>query len=328
MKKIKSLTALLIAVAMSFTLSVKAESARTRFFVITGPTSPSNNSSIQNVMSFVDRGEVVGLIPTDITTDPAALNMPPLLRGSELNFGPTGMWDSRAATGVFAQQSGQRIGWTLDYSNSVPFLASSINFRVWSSDPANTLRFSGNIASNGTTALTFSPTLRGEYYGPNGKETYYNGEVIATHPVNRVIPFIRLGYQVTDTNQAQLNLNYFRNQMQMTNYVAFYTSTWGVTNWVSSLGHLTAHAANGNGNKIVVLRGQRQIGLTYTLKRTLSLNPGEVSWQTVATGLVDGGSYTNTLPIAFYRSYEEGITSAARAASAASPVLKVWNGPE
>lgn len=309
-------------------------SARTRFFVVTGPNSPDNNSSIQNVMSYVDRGEVIGLIPTDITTIPSALNMPPILRGSELNFGPVGMWDSRAASGVFAQQSGQRIGWTLDYSNSVPFLASSINFQVWSSDPANTLRFSGNIASNGTTALTFSPTLRGEYYGPNGKETYYNGESIAGHPVNRVIPFIRLGYLVTDTNQAQMNLNYFRNQMQMTNYVAFYNSTWGVTNWISSLGHLTAHAANGNGDKIVVLAGQRQLGqlgqpgLTYTLKRTLSLNKGEVSWETVATGLRDGGSYTNTLPMAFYRSYEEGITSAARAALAVSPVLKVWNGPE
>lgn len=336
------LLALVVASSFLATTDVVAQSgAVVRYHVVTAPTSADNNSCLQNVMSFVDKGGIVGLIPTDISTSPCALNMPNVLRASEIIYGPVGMkiWDGvtdPVAPAAFTNQNGQRLAWSLDYTNREPFLASDMYFALWSSDPANTLRFRGNVATNGTTALWFSPTLRGELWDSNGNKiaTYYNGESIADHPINRLIVLIRLGYYVTDASQVQLDLTYFRNQMPMTQSVAFYRqSGWGVTNSVSSNPHLTAHRANTNGDQIVTLEGQRRLGLKYGIRQTPSLDPGHVVWTDIASGLTDGGSVTNTLPMAFYRAFENGFESGSPHAKSSVPttslpVLKVTVGPD
>lgn len=332
-----TLLAVLLAVS-SLPSAVMAESgAIVRYFIVTAPTSTNNNSSIQNVQSYVDKRGVVGLIPNDVTVNPAALNMPHVLRGCEIIFGPAlvKMWDTIAdPSGAFGDESGSRLAWSFDYTNTTPFLASDIYFRLWSSDAANTLRFSGNIATNGTAALTFSPTLRGELWDGNGNKTYHNGETVADHPVNRVIVLIRLGWYVTDMSQVQLDMDYFRNQMTLTNFAAFYmpSTEWGVTNWISSRPFLTAHPANGDGQELVTVEGQRHISITYGLKQSPSLDPGQVVWTTVAARMIDGGSYVNDLvPKSFYKAFEEGINlpGVDRVSKTTTPpVMKVWVGPD
>lgn len=347
MKKLKvPLTVAVVALSLmfsTFTTSVMAESnAIVRYFIVTAPTSPNNNSSIQNVMSYVDKGGVVGLIPNDINVDPRALNRPNILRPSQINFGPVGLnfWDSVSVTNfttAFTNENGSRLAWSLDYTNSVPFLASDINFGVWSSDAANTIRFSGNIATNGTTPLTFSPTLRGEFWNTNGtKVSYYNGETIADHPVHRVMPLVRVGWYVTEMSQVRLNSDYFRNQMTMTNYVAFWSADgFGVTNEITSRPHLNITWGSTEGTAVVNLEGQRHMGMEYSLWRSPSMNPDEVVWSKVLSGMKDGGSYTNNLPQEYFRAMEEGIVYPASANAVSSvqgstwvPVLRVDNGPE
>lgn len=339
MKK-QILLSLLVAASVygppAFAVELQA-GAVIRYHVVTAPTSTDNNNSLQNVMSFVDKRGVVGLIPTDIAVNPAALNMPHVLRACDIIYGPSSLnqWDGVVnPVAPFATQNGKRLAWSLDYTNTTPFLASDMYFALWSSDPANTLRFSGNTGTNGSTPLTFSPTLRGELWDGNGNKiaTYYNGESIADHPINRLMVLIRLGYYATDASQVSLDLSYFRNQMSITNFVAFYmASGWGATNWISSRPWLMAQGANGNGDQLVTLEGQRRLNIKYGIKRTPSLDPGHVVWTPVATGMDDGGTFTNTLPQAFYRAYEEGVVSPptfARGGSTASPILRVVIGPE
>ncbi len=345
------LTVAVVALSLmfsTFTTSVMAASnAIVRYFVVTAPTSPNNNSSIQNVMDYVAKGGVVGLIPNDVTVDPAALNSPDILRASEINFGPVDLkqWDSVAnPTGAFTNENGSRLAWSLDYSDSVPFLVSDINFNVWSSDAANTIRFSGNLATNGTTPLTFSPTLRGEFWNADGtKVNYYNGETIADHPVNRVMLLLRVGWYVTEISQVQLNLDYFRNQMTLTNHVAFWSANgFGVTNYVTSRPYLNVtrghHHDHVDGIAVVTLEGQRRIGMVYSIWSSPTMVEGEVVWSKVLSGITDGTSYTNNLPQEYFRAMEEGIV-VAPAANAVShvphgygpvwvPVLQVDNGPE
>jgi hypothetical protein len=337
--KNKTLLALLVAASVINGPPAFAEESQSgavvRYHIVTAPTSADNNNSLQNVMSFVDKRGVVGLIPTDVAANPAALNLPHVLRVCDIIYGPAGLyqWDGVVNPGApFAAQNGKRLATSLDYTNTTPFLASDMYFALWSSDPANTIRFSGNVGTNGTTPLTFSPTVRGELWDANGNKiaTYYNGESIADHPINRLMVLIRLGYYATDASQVSLDLNYFRNQMSITNYVAFYTSSgWGATNWISSRPWLMAQGANGNGDQIVTLEGQRRLNIKYGIRRTLSLDPGHVSWTPVTTGMDDGGTYTNTLPMAFYEAYEEGVVSSfARGGPATPPVLRVTVGPE
>jgi hypothetical protein len=298
------------ALILGANLTVQASpNVFTKYFVVTAPTSTNNDSSIQNVMSYLDKGGVVGLIPTDIATNPAALDMPHILRASEIIFGPANfnIWDAtNNPSGNFASENGQRLAWGLDWKDTNTFLASDISFKLWSSDPANTLRYSGNLATDTVSGvvLTFSYSLRGELWDANGNviATYYNGESVAGHPVNRVLGLVRLGYYCTTANNIKNDLGYFLDEMPLTNFVAFFMSNGdGTTNWISSNPHLTAHAADANGNQLVTLEGQRELGLSYSLLETLSLNPDQINWFTVETGVLDGGSYTNTTsPNAFY----------------------------
>lgn len=135
-------------------------------FVVTARTSPSNSFSLQNVMSYIDKRGVVGLISTDIAGDPAAINCPHMLRVCDIVYSPASyyMWDAtNAPAGAFALQNGKRLGWGLDWTDTTPFLASDIYFSCNSSEPANSLHYAGNIATNTDDglALTFSPTQIG-----------------------------------------------------------------------------------------------------------------------------------------------------------------------
>jgi hypothetical protein len=185
--KNKTLLALLVAASVINGPPAFAEESQSgavvRYHIVTAPTSADNNNSLQNVMSFVDKRGVVGLIPTDVAANPAALNLPHVLRVCDIIYGPAGLyqWDGVVNPGApFAAQNGKRLATSLDYTNTTPFLASDMYFALWSSDPANTIRFSGNVGTNGTTPLTFSPTVRGELWDANGNKiaTYYNGESI------------------------------------------------------------------------------------------------------------------------------------------------------
>lgn len=276
MKMKKTKFALVVSLFASVCVATASSSMNIRYFVVTAPTSANNNSSIQNVMSFVDKGGVTGLIPLNREVNPAALYRPHILEVSDIIYSPASLklWDVVGEPdGVFSNENGSRLAWSLDYKNTTPFLVSDVYFRLWSSDAANTIRFSGNIATNGTAPLTFSPTLRGELWDESGNKVavYYNGETVADHPVNRVIALIRLGYYVTDMSQVQLDLDYFRNEMTITNFAAFYTASGlGETNCVCSRPFLTPNRANNNGDELVTLEGQRRIGMTYSLEQTPS----------------------------------------------------------
>lgn len=335
MKTLASFVLALVALVVGMpTASQGASGAIIRYHIVTAPNSPTNSSCLQNVMSYVDKKGRVGLIPTDVLANPAALNMPTVLRGSELNYSSMmEIWDSVAnPTGAFSNQFGQRLAVTLDYWDDVPFLASDIWCRMWSSDAANTLRFASNMTTNGTTPLTFSPTLRGELWEENGTIVpYNNGQTIAGRPINRIMCMVRIGWVVSSPAELQLNLDYFRNQMSITNFASFYRlNGWGVTNSLSSRSHLTAKGVDGNGGQVFCLQGQRRMNMTYGLERATSLDK-PIHWTIIAGRLTDGAGYTNTLPIAFYRSFEEGINPPLAGRATATfplPVLEVSNGPE
>ena len=145
-----------MAASLAVGLSAAAQTwpqVTTRYFVVPASSSPNLNSSIQNVMDFQATG-VIGLIPTDIATDPAALYQPNLLRVSEIIFTPASinLWEAtNGPTGSFASENGQRLAWGVDWKDANTFLVSSIYFKVWSSDHYDTLLYAGNLATNTAT---------------------------------------------------------------------------------------------------------------------------------------------------------------------------------
>ncbi len=317
---------------------------KTRFFVVTAAGSPSNNASLQNAMSYMDKDGVVGNISTNIGEDPAALNWPPLLRGCQILSGPTNfaLWDgTNNPTGNFSNQCGSRIGWGFDLKSTNQFFAYQAYFHLWSTEPANTLSYSGNIGTNTANgvALTFSSFLRGELWDADGNKiaTYYQGETIADHPINRLIGIIREGYYAPDMTTVASDLNYFKNQMHLTNYAAFTlldgsgNIITAATNQICTRAYLDNPSWSAtDGQWRIQVEGQRHMGFTYYLFQTLSSKP--TAWQTINNG-PDGYILAGTNnPTSFFRCSESNGLAAAFSpnalVSALPPAVKVWNGEE
>ncbi|MEI8249300.1 MAG: hypothetical protein WCG07_02270 [Candidatus Taylorbacteria bacterium] len=314
--------------------------------MVTAPTSPSNSFSLQNAMSYIDKRGVVGLIPINVAGDPAAVNMPHMLRVCDIIYSPASyyMWDAtNNPTGSFALQNGKRLGWGLDWTDVTPFLASDIYFSCNSDEPANALHYVGNIATNTAdgSPLSFSSTLRGELWDANGNviATYYNGEAVATHSVNRVMCLIREGYYASDTNILALDLNYFKNHIPMEVCVQFYRNNGqGASKCLSSRPWLT-FAPNGIHTATFTLEGQRQLGMVYTIQGTSgdpqwhALN-SPVSWNNVFTSVIDGFVYDGPYqPNGWFRVMEGSapITPSfllVHSKSTSLPSAQISNGPE
>ncbi len=340
--------AVLLAMFASCTIAIQSLTAaapelqlRSQYFIITAAGSISNDASLQGAMAFLDKGRVVGQISTDTTRDPAALNTPHILRGSQIISCPTNLsvWDCTNSTGNFAAQGGSRIGWGLSWSNKTPFLASSIYFRLWSSDPANSLLYVGNVATNTSSgeALTFSSTLRGELWDSNGNiiMAYHNGESISGHPVNRVMPLIREGWYATNMVQIAAFLNYFKSELEFTNFAAFYQLdnsgrvVAGITNFVSTRPYINMPIWSADSRWHVQVEGQRQIGLNYYLQRTASLD--SPSWQAIAGGPEGWFIAGTNMPAAFFRAMSTNgpVTPFARSRTLIPSIkVVVSNGPE
>jgi hypothetical protein len=311
-----------------------------RYFTVTAPLSPSNAASLQNAMSFIDKDGVLGLIPIDIGNDPAALNMPHMWRVCDAVFSTSPsftMWDAtNNPTGNFANQYGKRRGWGLDWRNITPFHASDIWFFVKSSDAANASGYSGNLATNTSdgSALIFSTTLRGELWDSSGQviETYYSGESVSTHPVNRVMALIREGYTCSGDASLAIALTYFRNQIPITNTCGFYMLNGsGATNFVTSRPYCNPPYKGEDGKFSIYVEGQRQLGTGYYLNRSPLIRP--TAWTTIATNhegiFIDQASSVD-VPASFYRAIEFSPFSKALTTKGEveAPKLVISNGPE
>lgn len=334
------LTVALSTAAIGWSVSASPQ-IRTQFFILTAAGSPSNNACLQNAMSYMDKGWTIGYIPTDFTSDPAALNMPHVLRACQIISGPTSLalWDgTNAPTGNFTNQCGSRIGWGLDWKDTNQFLVSEIYFRLWSSEPANSLLYSGNLATNTANGLplAFSSFLRGELLDANGNivADYHNGESIADHPVNRVMALIREGYYAPDMATVALDLSYFKDEMNFVNFASFTTVNGsGTTNQISSRLFINPPARSASDGKwYVPIEGQRQLGFTYYLLQTTSLNHPRI-WLTIAgghEGLLGAGAYS---PDSYFQGMESNGVSQAFAPAlvgkkAQAPTVSVSNGDE
>ena len=265
-------------------------------FIIPAPTSTNNNGALQNAFSYAESGWSAGYIPLySGSNDVRSLNIPVIWRASEIIYGPASFqfWD---ATNSTSGESGSRLLRIGDITNTTPFYAREIWFKNASTDFPNALGYEGNLATNTSTnmVLTFSPTLRGELRDTNGTliRTYVPGESL-TNPVTRIMSGIRVGWFVNNTNEIALDLSYFKGHMNQTPQLAttimFYTKDGGGNVADSGTNNLSAHWMWGkpywNGsNWAVPVAGQRQLGLTYHLWRTLGLEEDVVNWLEIATG--------------------------------------------
>jgi hypothetical protein len=208
------------------------------------------------------------------------------------------------------------------------------------------MHYAGNIATNTTdgTPLAFSSTLRGYLWNSDGTTNVYdNGEVVATHPVNRVLGIIREGYYASDTNALALDANYFKNHMPMQVTARFYmqngssgSRTLSTAPWLDEIGYTDG------GFGLTQLEGQRQLGMTYSLQGTTALNDplnpdNGISWTNLVTGILDGYVYTGTyLPNGFFRAREGNVILPSALlpslrtvqVTESAPSIKVSNGPE
>jgi len=315
MKKILSVIVMALCLGSSKTVCAATSNVpniTVRYFIVTAPTSPSNSLCLQNVMNFLDKGNVTGLIPTDYNSNPVALYQPHILRVSDFIYTPVNypLHDAtNGPTGPFAFQNGGRIGWSCDWKNRTPFLASDIYFGCDSDEPAHSLYYVGNIATNTFNGLplAFSSTLRGELWDADGKPIawYYNGESVANHPVNRVICLIREGYYAADTNQVVLDLNYFKGHHPMKACVQFYMNN-GQSGGLC-MDSRPWFGLTGVTNKIGVytLECQRQLGLTYTIQGVPeNMNPPQL-WNNLYSGVGDSFSFVGPYyPNGFFRAFE------------------------
>ena len=304
MKTLKILPAIALMATLAFTpLNTSADPvAGSAHCNLPAPASPSLPEALQNAMAYGANNFTKNLINVN-PADPKALCTPALLRGSQTIFGGAGLFLWRCTnnpTGAFAQEHGNRPSWILNWSNSVPFLVSSLYFKLGSTDLANALYFAGNLATNAqnpTQVLTFSTTLVGELRDTNGVllGSYHNGEEIATHPVTRVVAVIRDGWFVNNTNEVGLDLTYFKsNLMPSPSYgmsAEFYSvdgsgnKDFSITNFISSYMKFYQNPYWDGANWHFLVDGQDQMGLTYTLERTLSdMNPENIQWTKVMSG--------------------------------------------
>ncbi len=319
-------------------------------FVVTAPTSPSNSFSLQNAMSYMDKHGVVGLISTDIANDPAALNRPNMFRACDIIYSAANyyMWDAtNSPSGAFAVQNGKRHGGGLDWQQTTPFLASDVYFVFDSDETAHSLRYVGNVATNTANGspLTFSSTLRGELWDETGKPIawYYNGEDVATHPINRLMCLIREGWYVTDSTGLALDLNYFKGHMTFNLCSQFYMlNGQGSSKCLSSEAWLNVIGTtniNGQGYGVFSLEGQRQLGLTYTIEGVPNNLNRAISWNNLWIDEVDGFTFVGGpyYPNGFFRAMEGNVVIPppnpnlllkSQSAVQSLPVLQISNGPE
>ena len=304
---------------------------KTKYFVVTAPTSPNSVRSLQNAMGYMENGWSVGYIDTNIATNPAALDMPNVLRGCQICFGPSSyfFWDgTNNPTGPFAAESGSRLAWGFDVQDTNLFQVGDGTFDVWSSDHANTLSYNGNLSVNTSSNMlnNFGTTLRGQVWqGTNLIHDYYRGESI-TNPVTRVIGIIRVGYYCTSSSDLMNDLNYFKGVMVgFACGFAIAFPNGGVTNSMSTVPYLDAPVMNHDGTVGVNIEGQRQLGLYYNLLRSFGLGKGS-EWTLVGPNMNEGvytdpSAFTN----AFYRVGESSALTPHSAKQAAIPRLVVEN---
>ncbi len=284
---------------------------RIQYYVLTARTSPHNPQSLATAFNHFRDGAAPN-DGTSITTHPAALNIPPLLRIADIVSSPPGyaMWDgTNHPTGPFASENGKRLGVAIDVRSTNRFLVSDVDFDLSSSDTANSFRFSGNLATNADNGalLSFSvATLVGETWDlvGNATNTYTTG--VVTSPVNRVVTLIRLSYPCNDSNLLALTVNYFASHLPFTNFAACHVRGTngaviaGETNHIESLSRL--RVTNGG----IVLHGQRNIpNFSYTLEETADFE----TWNEASPTMVDGAAYTNVWPVRFFRAKEELLTT-------------------
>jgi len=322
---------LLAAIAVSLVcVSIQAKQIKTQFYIGPAPTSPSYTASMINIMAFMtDQNWSPGFIPTYFPTNPAALDMPPILRGCQICYCPGTYysWDgTNNPTGNFALENGSRIVWGFDIQDTNLFLVTDGTFASWSTDQANTLGYTGNLGTNTANNLpqTFGPNFRGQIWsGGTLVADYSNGESI-TNPVTRLVGNIRVGYYFTTSNALAADLNYFRAVMELTNYFAIVFPDGVSTNSRSTIPYFDNPIINGDGTVSIDLEGQRQLGLYYSVIRTFNLGAAPVVWKTVVTNGVEGvfvDSRTN--PMAFYKAIESGTPVTPLFAIAGKGVSKV-----
>jgi hypothetical protein len=337
-------TGAMLFVALGFNVNSQAAPVvfqiKTGYRIVPAPTSPNNIMAMQNLMNYMAKGWSVGLIDTDSANNPAALNAPPILRVCQFCFGPSTylFWDgANNPTGAFASENGSRLAWIYDVRSTSQFQVSDGSFTNWLTDPANTLRYGGNLATNtdGNVPNYFGDTLHGQVWSGNKLiADYQSGESI-TNPVTRVFGTIRVGYWCVDSNALANDLNYFKGVMEVTNGFAIRFPNGGATNQISSIVYLDPPNVNrAGGTSSVDIEGQRRLGLYYNLYRSFSLNRGSV-WTNIGVNLnegiyVDSPVYTN----AFYRASESSVTipaikvSGSKASQVPSLRLIGANGPE
>jgi len=160
---------------------------------------------------------------------------------------------------------------------------------------------------------------------------YHSGESI-TNPVTRLFGIIRVGYWCVDSDALKNDLNYFKNNMEITNGFAIRFPNGGSTNQISSIVYLDPPNVNRTGGTSRVdIEGQRRLGLYYNLYRSFSLNHGSV-WTHIGVNLnegvyVDSPVYTN----AFYRASESSTPMPAiKVLGSKTPSIQLIgaNGPE
>lgn len=312
--------------------------------VVTSALSTNNQFSIQNAMSSLDKNSTNnGHISQNITGDPKALNRPRVFRACDIMNSPLGypMWDgTNSPSGPFAGEYGKRAAEGFNISSSNAFLASEIYFELGSLDPANSLRYVGNIATNTANGmpLAYSTMLRGEKWNADGTVTsYYSGESIATTPVNRVIGLIRVGYFCANTNQTALTLNYFRDHLPFTNFAKFYRMSGGQVMCSKTLATPSLPYWFIDKSGAMHFEGQRNIpGMSYTVQSTHNLNR-PINWQTFSTGAQDGNVFnwlydldTLLFKQTYYRCFETFAAplSTSYVKSKTLPQIQVDNGLE
>jgi hypothetical protein len=350
MKK-QSLVGMMAVIVIGLsTMAVKAEPGAVAssglFYRVTSPVSTNNDAAIAGIMELtIRRGENPGYIPRDFATNPKAVEKLLLARGCQLIFSTDTnlvFWDSvtNVAPG-FAGEHGSRYGYAGDHSQTNQFYVINCWFQIGSSDGANTIRYPnagmGNLGVDATTGatLTFSPTLRGELWDSNGNviATYYNGEDLASHPVNRVTFLIRVGYKITAYSQITSGMTYFQYVMPLTNSFMFGLPDWGVTNSITSRPvPIPVAVPDSGGNANIYVLGQRRIsGLTFGLRQSPDVGTNAV-WTIVAGRKNDWEYYTSSgVPKMFFKAFEEwhpGSALVHQSAKTELPVLVIDNGPE
>ncbi len=314
--------AMLAVIAVFLTIQTVTVQAQTctanatiDFAIVTSVASSNNPPSLQKVMDYMEKGQVIDLIDQNWATNPAALHLCRTLwrvADTIITTPPLKSWRAtNNPAGNFINEYGSREAIPVIWSNSVPFLANEIYFEISSSDSANTFRYSGNLATNTSNGalLTFSPTLRGQVWSNEVVVAdYYAGENILSHPINRLIAMPRVAYLCADTNQIGLSLSYYRNHMTITNKGRFYTLNGAgqvaceFSKPVHSLAYLDAYR-NTNSIGRVYIRGQRELGISYRLLKTYNMNEPRI-WTEVASGLSDGSYFDHNDPTAYFEAAE------------------------